>query len=275
MAFTLMCVHPHPDDETLACGGVLALAAHAGHRTVVVTATGGEEGENLGGIDLAGRTLGDVRRQELATALGALSVSCHRWLGYRDSGMAGSPANNHPKAFASAPTNDAALRLAALIRRERPDVIICDNADGTYGHPDHVKAHAVTRLACELANDADAVVAGEPWQVRKHYVHTISHSRIAQLREALDARGLASPFPASTVPLGTADANITTRVDVARVREAKRAALAAHASQVGPDSFFFNVPEPAASVLFDLEEFVLLDDPSESGEQDLFEGLVK
>lgn len=274
MAFTLMCVHPHPDDETLACGGVLALAAAAGHRTVVVTCTGGEEGENLGGVALNGHTLSHVRRDELAAALAVLSVTAHHWLGYRDSGMAGTAANSHPDAFAAVPVGDAARLLAELIRHHRPEVIVCDNADGTYGHPDHVKAYTVTRQACVLAADAQAPIDGEPWDIPKRYVHTISHSRIATLNAALDARGLASPFPASNVAIGTDDALITTRVDVADVRNLKRAALACHASQVGPDSFFFNVPEPYASLLFDVEEFRRLDAANQPDEQNLFCGLA-
>lgn len=273
MAFTLMCVHPHPDDETLACGGVLVMAAMAAHRTVVVTCTGGEEGENLGGVPLGGRTLAQVRREELAAALTALSVDRHHWLGYRDSGMVGSLANTHPEAFAMASTVEAAMRLASLIRRERPDVMVCDNQDGTYGHPDHRKAHVVTRLACVLAADAHVVLEGEPWDVSKQYEHTISYSRIETLRVALERRGLASPFPRSTVAIGTADQKITTVVDVARVRDAKRAALSAHASQVSVDSFFFNLPEPYASILFDVEEFVRLDASQETRESDLFAGL--
>jgi len=273
MSFTLMCVHPHPDDETLACGGVLALAAGSGHRTIVVTCTGGEEGENLGDVALGTRTLSQARRDELAAALAVLSVTTHYWLGYRDSGMAGSSANIHPDAFVRAPVGEAAGPLAQLIRRERPDVIVCDNADGTYGHPDHVMAYTVTRQACVLAADEHADLDGEPFDIPKRYVHTISHSRIATLSTALDARGLASPFPVSNVAIGTDDALITTRVDVASVREVKRAALACHASQVGPDSFFFNVPEPYASLLFDVEEFRRLDVANQTGEQDLFAGL--
>jgi LmbE family N-acetylglucosaminyl deacetylase len=72
---TLLCVHPHPDDESIACGGVLARTAATGVRTVVVTCTGGEEGENLAGIDLAGEPLPVHRRRELAAALAALGVN--------------------------------------------------------------------------------------------------------------------------------------------------------------------------------------------------------
>lgn len=274
MAFTLLCVHPHPDDETLACGGVLAMAHARGHRTVVVTCTGGEEGENLGGVDLQGRSLAAVRRDELAAALQVLGVTVHHWLGYRDSGMAGSPANQHPDAFHRQPLDAAATRLAQLIRNERPDVIVSDHADGTYGHPDHIKAHQVTRRACAFAADPEADLAGDPWRIPKQYVHTLSRSRLTTVAQALDANGLASPFPASEITIGVDEAAITTSVDVSEVKSITRAALACHRSQVGPDSFFFNVPEPYASLLFDREDFILLTGTPATRESDLFVGLT-
>jgi LmbE family N-acetylglucosaminyl deacetylase len=273
MPFTLMCVHPHPDDETLACGGVLALAAAGGHHTVVVTATGGEEGENLGGVDLHGRDLADVRRDEMAAAVDVLGVSAHYWLGYRDSGMAGSPANRHPDAFAMAGLDEAAARLATLIRQVRPDVIVSDHEDGTYGHPDHVKANQVTVRACVLAADTHVDLAGEPWQVAKRYVHTVSRERLMTVVKGLTDAGLASPFADTDVTIGVADERITTRVDVTAVKDVTRAALACHASQVGPDSFFFNIPEPYASLLFDVEEFMLVAGTGKDSETDLFAGL--
>lgn len=274
MPFTLMCVHPHPDDETLACGGVLVKAAAAGHRSVVVTCTGGEEGENLGGIDLAGRSLTDVRRDELAHALGVLRVSAHYWLGYRDSGMAGSPANTHPESFAAAPVDEAARRLAVMIRKERPDVLVSDHEDGTYGHPDHVKAHQVTVLAHALAADPHAPIDGDVWDVPKRYVHTLSRQRLQTVADGLKKHGLASPFPDGGVTLGVDESRITTRVDVSDVRGVVAEAIACHASQVGQDSFFFNIPEPYASALFDVEEFMLASGPVSGDETDLFAGLV-
>jgi len=274
MAFTLLCVHPHPDDETLACGGVLAQAVKAGHKTVVVTCTGGEEGENLGGVALGGRPLGDVRRDELGAALSVLNVTSHHWLGYRDSGMAGTDANGHPDAFAQAPLERAAEKLAAIIRHERPDVVVSDHEDGTYGHPDHVQANRVTARACALAADANANVPGAVWQVKKRYVHTLSRERLLTVAAGLSEHGLASPFDGMEVMIGVAEQDITTRVSVADVKDITRAALACHASQVGQDSFFFNVPEPYASLLFDLEEFMLVEGALSPDETDLFAGLA-
>ncbi len=141
---TLLCVHPHPDDESIACGGVLARASATGARTVVVTCTGGEAGENLAGIDLGDEDLPTHRRREMAAAIAALGVDEHVWLGYRDSGMVGTDDNDHPDSFHRADLDEAAARLAAILRRVRPDVVVSDDVHGTYGHPDHVKAHRVT-----------------------------------------------------------------------------------------------------------------------------------
>jgi N-acetyl-1-D-myo-inositol-2-amino-2-deoxy-alpha-D-glucopyranoside deacetylase len=280
---TLMCVHPHPDDEAIACGGVLARTAAQGGRTVVVTCTGGEAGENLAGIDLGEEDLVTHRRRELADALAALDVDEHVWLGYRDSGMVGTEDNDHPDSFHAADLDEAAARLAAVIRRERPQVVVSDDERGTYGHPDHVKAHHVTVRAVELAADPAADVAGEPWQVAKRYVHTLTKSRLWRVHTDLTAEGLASPFgdadlpSPDALPFGTPDDQVTTVVDVRPFLQTKRAALVAHRSQIGADSFFLNTPEELAAAVFGTEEFVL--EAGEPGvadgerETDLFAGL--
>jgi N-acetyl-1-D-myo-inositol-2-amino-2-deoxy-alpha-D-glucopyranoside deacetylase len=280
---TLLCVHPHPDDESIACGGVLARAAATGIHTVVVTCTGGEEGENLAGIDLAGEPLPVHRRRELAAALATLGVTGHHWLGYRDSGMAGSPANDHPASFHRADVEEAARRLAALLRRHRPQVVVSDDEHGTYGHPDHVQAHRVTVRAVALAADPAADVPGAPWQVAKRYVHTLGRDRVLDGHRALVAAGLPSPFgdaevdDAAAIPFGTPDDAITTEVDVRPWLAAKRAALAAHRSQIGPDSFFLNTPEALVAPFFGVEQFVLEDGVPGGAtrpEPDLFAGLT-
>lgn len=288
-AWTLLCVHPHPDDESIACGGVLARSADLGVRTVVVTCTGGEEGENLAGIDLGDLPLAHHRRQELSDALAILKTSQHYWLGYRDSGMADSPANDHPEAFWQADVDEAARRLATIIRRERPQVVVSDDEQGTYGHPDHIRANQVTQRAVALAADATAEVDGVPWKVAKRYVHTLTKSRIEQIGQALAAAGLPSPFEddsdeassadteISQVTFGADDAEVTTNVDVAAWFATKRAAMAAHRSQIGPDSFFLNIPDELAIEAFGVEQFSLREGQHGAEgrlETDLFEGLT-
>lgn len=269
---TLLCVHPHPDDESISCGGVLARYAAEGRGVAVVTCTGGEEGENLAGIDLGGESLTVHRRRELAAALAALGVTEHRWLGYRDSGMVDTRANDHPDSFHRADLDTAAGRLAMIVRELRPEVIVSDDERGSYGHPDHVKAHHVTTRARELAADPGWSPATSAWRVPRRYAHTLSRSRVAAVHEQLLEAGLPSPFGEDGVgvdelALGTADELVTTRIDVSDRLEVKRAALAAHRSQIAADSFFLNLPPELSREVFGVEEFVLLEgDPPADGE---------
>ncbi len=277
----LLCVHPHPDDEAIACGGVLARYAREGLLTAVVTCTGGEEGENQGGIDLGGRSMGEVRAEELDEALDILGVAERARLGYRDSGMAGTPTTERPDCFHQADVDEAAARLAALIRAFRPAVIVSDDERGTYGHPDHVKAHIVTKRAVELAADPTALEdAGPAWQVAKRYVHALPKDGIVEMHTRLLELGLPSPFGTDPipsedgVPFGTPSERITTVVDVVEQLETKRSAMAAHRSQIGADSFFLNLPDEIATEVFGREAFVLEDgNPGADLEDDLFAGL--
>ncbi len=255
----LLCIHPHPDDESIACGGVLARAAAEGVRTVVVTCTGGEAGENLAGIDLGDVPLVEHRRRELAQAIEILGVDEHHLLGYRDSGMVGTVDNEHPDCFHRAELEAAALRLAAVVRSVRPDAVVSDDEQGTYGHPDHIKAHQATVRAIALAADPDADVTGEPWRVPRRYVHTFSRSRLVAAHAALIEAGLPSPFgdDAEPEPFGSDDALVTTRVDVSQHVGTKIAAMRAHASQIGADSFFMNVPDDLIDAFLGVEEFIL------------------
>lgn len=280
---TLLCVHPHPDDEAIACGGVLARYAAEGLRTHVVTCTGGEAGENLAGIDLGDDDLPTHRRREMADAVAALGIDGHTWLGYRDSGMAGTDDNVNPEAFAAVDLYEEAARLARIVRDLRPHVIVSDDEHGTYGHPDHIRAHQVTERALAMAADPWWDTGQEPWQVRKRYVHTLSRGRMWRLHEHLTADGLASPFGEEPfegpedLPFGSPDELVTTRVDVGEWLDRKQAAMRAHRSQIADDSFFFNVPDEVVDAGFGVEEFVLLDGqavPDTDGlEHDLFAGL--
>lgn len=280
-ARALLCVHPHPDDETIQCGGVLARYTEAGARVKVVTCTGGEEGENLAGLDLGCEAMAEVRRRELYAALDELGVGEHEFLGYRDSGMAGAASNEDPASFHQADLDEAGRRLASIIRSFRPDVVVGDDEHGTYGHPDHVKAYEVTTRALQLAADLGGLgVTGRPWHVRKRYVHALPRSRLIAFHERMLAEGLPSPFghestPAELMPFGVPDEVVTTAIDVRPWLTRKRAALRAHGSQIGADSLFFNLPPDVAESVFGTEYFVRLFGPTdgEKVEEDLFAGL--
>ena len=147
MSRTLLALHAHPDDESSKGAATMARYADQGVRVVVVTCTGGEAGEILNpAMDRPGvlEQMPELRRQELAKALEIIDVTAHHWLGYRDSGMAESETNGHPDAFANADLDEATGRLVALIRAERPQVVLTYDERGGYPHPDHIRTHEVS-----------------------------------------------------------------------------------------------------------------------------------
>ena len=279
----LMCVHAHPDDECIATGGVLARAADEGIRTAVVTCTGGELGEIVGpGMDpdeMRPR-LGEVRREELRRALKVLGAGEPRLLGYRDSGMVGSEGNDDPASFWRASLDEAVGRLVAQIRDFRPDVFVTYDAFGGYGHPDHVQTHRVGLLAAEAAAiPALYPEAGPGWEISKVYCQTIPRKALFGFTKQMVAAGLPSPWPdverPEDLPMGTPDERLTTVVDVTPQLDRKMRALAEHASQVAPDSFFFNFPDGMRERAFGTEAFVRMRSYVEVPftEDDLFTGL--
>jgi N-acetyl-1-D-myo-inositol-2-amino-2-deoxy-alpha-D-glucopyranoside deacetylase len=260
----LMCVHAHPDDEVIGTGGILSRARTEGHRTAVVTCTGGELGEIVGeGMDpeeIRPR-LAEVRLAELTAALDILDAGPPRLLGYRDSGMVGTEGNDDPASFWQADFDEAVGRLVEEIRAFRPDVLVTYDAYGLYGHPDHIQAHRVALVAAEAcAAPALYPERGAPWTIRKVYLSTIPKSFIAMVNRELTARGLPSPFGEDTdpakIPLGTPDELVTASVDVSAHLDRKQRALRAHRSQIGPESFFLNVPEEMAAAAFGTEWFI-------------------
>ncbi|MBB6118896.1 N-acetyl-1-D-myo-inositol-2-amino-2-deoxy-alpha-D-glucopyranoside deacetylase [Nocardiopsis algeriensis] len=283
----LMMVHAHPDDESIVTGATLAKYAAEGAGVALVTCTLGEEGEVIP-EDLAhlaadrDDTLGEYRIGELDKACVALGVRDHRFLGgpghYRDSGMMGAPSNDHPKAFWGADPHEAAALLAETIREFRPHVVVTYDEHGGYGHPDHVQAHRVTRLACTRAGDRS--VPGTPWQVRKIYAIAQPVSRleesVARLNE--EAGPFTPPREVSDIALGTPDEIVTTRIDADDHWAAKVLAMRAHATQITVDGERFALSNDIAQEIDAVEYFTLLAGPSAhiprgGYETDLFEGL--
>lgn len=242
----MLLVHAHPDDETITTGATMARYAAEGVGVTLLTCTLGEQGEILVpeylGLEAAqADQLGGLRIGELAAAMQALGVTDHRFLGgagrYRDSGMSGDPANGHPRAFwrADAEPDVFAAAVAAtvqVIREVRPQVVVTYDDNGDYGHPDHVMAHRVTTAAVAAAADP-GYAGGDPWTVAKLYWTATPRSVLAADLVVVTAAG--GPFlPASPdeLPFGVPDDLVTTTVDAQRFCPAKRAALAAHRTQI-------------------------------------------
>jgi len=282
--WTLMAVHAHPDDECVSTGGVLARYAHEGIRTVLVTATRGEEGEVVDPDmhpDEVKPKLGDVRTAELECACKHLQVEELHILGYRDSGMAGWETNNHPDCLAQANLHEATGRLVRLIRAVRPHVITCYDEQGGYGHPDHIQVHRMTVAAFHAAGQARPYPEHglAPWQPYKLYYTAYPRSYILSRYEIMCAMGAKVPsdrpdFDPNKVE-GTPEELITTRVDIRDFLLHKMCALRCHRTQIAPDWWLTRVPHEILRDKFGLECFTrIVSHVTVNGpEDDLFAGL--
>jgi N-acetyl-1-D-myo-inositol-2-amino-2-deoxy-alpha-D-glucopyranoside deacetylase len=295
----LLLVHAHPDDESIGTGATMARYAAEGTGVTLVTCTLGELGEVIPadlahlatgegepGPDLLGRH----RIGELARACAALGVSDHRFLGgpgrWRDSGMMGLPSNQFPGCFWQADPDEAAAELAAVIRDVMPQVIVTYDANGFYGHPDHIQAHRVSRRAVRLAADPAAAPpgGGRPWRVAKFYATAMPRSVLAEAIRLGPARpaGFRQAGSVADLPFGVPDEQVTTEIDGTGFLAAKIAALRSHATQIAVDGPFFALSDMVGQRIGAREYFTLLAGPigprgpgtgHHRREQDLFAGL--
>ena len=264
---TLVAFHAHPDDESIQTGGTMAKAAAAGHRVVLVLATRGEHGEVADGFLSEGESLGQRREVEVQASAAVLGVERIVYLDYVDSGMMGTPENDLPGSFWTAPLDEAAERLAAVLREESADVLTVYDSDGGYGHPDHIQVHRVGILAAELAGTARVF---EATMNRDHLKRVMAAAAEAGETPVSDD----APDESFIDTLGRPESMITTSVDVQAFIAAKRASMAAHASQISESSFFLQLPEEAFAASFGIEWFIDRGAvPGHRGD-DLFAGLT-
>ena len=277
----LLTVHAHPDDEASKGAPTVARYNAEGVRTVLVCCTGGEEGEILNpamaGPDMAAR-LAEVRAEELTRAASVIGYDEVVMLGYRDSGMEGSEANDHPDCFANADLGEAVARLVKVIRRHRPQVVVTYPEDqGGYRHPDHVRVHDVSVPAFERAGDIDyRPDLGEPWAPSKLYYTLWSRQRIEERHQAFKNLGLESPYSEWWFQRESTDDQITTQVPVDGFIDARIEGLLAHATQIDPEStFWFGLPAEVERSIHPYDDYVLARGPRPQmlPERDLFDGL--
>ena len=193
---------------------------------MIVYATRGEHGEVPEGLLRPGETLVERRMDEVRRSTEAIGVHRVEFLGYRDSGMMGTPENDEPGSFWRADVDEAVERLAAILRDERPDVLLVYDVNGNYGHPDHLQVHRVGVRAGELVGVPHVLEATMNRDVIRAFMATLVEMGAANWDDIPD---LDDPEVLFAMP----DAVITTRVDVRPWAERKRASMAAHETQVG------------------------------------------
>ena len=277
----VLLVHAHPDDECFSTGGLIARSVAEGRRV---------------DPEEARPRMHEIRAAELECALGLLrgggpgELHLHR-LGYRDSGMVDTEANKHPESFWRADLDEATGRLVAVIREARPAVLVTYDAEGLYGHPDHINAHRVAVAAMQAAADPSRFAdAGPAYAVAKFYEIAFNRDRWFALMGEMRERGIALPWDFDADENGEADAaqgedefgvaeaDITTFVDVAEVAARKRDAMACHRTQRQDFGWLLDLPDDLAARILTPECFVLTrwpGRPIEPGlrEASLFAGL--
>jgi LmbE family N-acetylglucosaminyl deacetylase len=249
---TLLVALAHPDDETFGSGGVMARAVEEGHRVVIVCATRGEAGEIADPSLATPETLGAVREAELRAAARALGVADVRFLGHRDSGMAGTPENAHPQALVNADPAVVIGQLVREIRDVRPDVVVTFEPRGIYGHPDHMTISERVGAAVAAAADPAAHPGGRAHSARRLYHIGVPKSVIREMKAAAETAG--AGWGVGLEVESAPDDSDAVEIDVSRWVDRKLAAIDAHATQRGTMD---KMPQEFKDRMFAREWFIL------------------
>ena len=278
----LLACFAHPDDEAFPVGGVLARNVAEGRRVRLVTTTLGEEGDIRQEGAATKETLGEVRRIELSCAVRALRLESHALLEYRDSGMAGWEANDHPRAYIKAPEDGVVERFVREIREFRPQVVLTFEPGGLYGHPDHIAVSKHATKAFDLASNPTAF----PDQL-KNGLETYTPQRLFysarpkgfRLEWATKLREVGIDFPMPSLEQldhGNPPEEIHLELDVSDHLETKMACIICHRTQVAPDWPYHQVPREVAAWVLGREFYIRARPDVASTETvppDFFEGI--
>jgi mycothiol S-conjugate amidase len=281
----LMTVHAHPDDESSKGAATLAKYVAEGADVMVVSCTGGERGSILNpAMDQPGvlERMSEIRVAEMAEAARILGVQ-HRWLGFVDSGLPeGDPKPPLPEgSFGVVPIEQPTEALVELIREFRPHVVITYDESGGYPHPDHIRCHEISVAAFDAAGDPGQFEsAGAPWQpLKMYYGHGFSKAKLTTFHEAMQARGLESPYD-EWLKRWDSDRpdvleRVTTRIECADYFDVRDRALLAHATQIDPTSRWFKVSNDIQREVWPTEEYELARSLVDTTlpEDDLFAGV--
>lgn len=281
----LLSVHAHPDDEASKGAGTIARYHALGVRTVLVTCTGGEEGDILNPeVDTPENhaNLAEVRREELERAAKIIGYDELVMLGYRDSGMPDSEANLHPESFAQAPLEEAVERLVRIIRRVRPQVIVTyPEEQSGYRHPDHLRVNEISVLAFEAAGDPHRFPeVGTAFAPSKLYYSVWAKDQFLARHAKFMEMGVDSPYTDGMFKVWFEREEIpsATRIDLRGFTGVRREALLAHRTQIDPTSnFWFGLPSEIEEEVFSYDLYALARSsvsPLDRQEDDLFDDIA-
>ncbi|TMD80346.1 MAG: hypothetical protein E6I97_02690 [Chloroflexi bacterium] len=234
----------HPDDEGIVSGALLQYST-SGVETGLVCATRGEVGEIADPALATPENLGQVREGEMRAAAEVLGVHNLWFLDYRDSGMAGTPENADPRAFAQASAAEVVGKLVKIIREFRPQVIITFDESGAYGHPDHIAIYRYTTSAFHAAADAVQYPdLGPAHSVSKLYYSSFPRSALQAIGEWMSTQNYEGSFSGlDPEKLGMPDEQISVWLNVEPWREQKDRSRSMHRTQLDPNNLMAKIPE--------------------------------
>ncbi len=278
---SILAVYAHPDDEQ-GISGTFAKYAREGVNTSLICSTRGEVGEIAPGVQATSETLGMVREGEMRCAAAKIGLRHLFFFDYRDSGMVDTAENQDERCLHQADLLDVAARVTKIVREQKPQVMITFDAWGGYGHPDHIQMHKAALLAFFVAGDKRAFPEQlkdglEPYTPQKLYFNVWPRSRFSAYIDFLKREGKEIPeWMTSFGERALPEEVITTRVEVAEFARLKLESLQCHASQLGPNTIFRQIPTELWLEMVKQETFMLAESRTgrASNETDLFQGIT-
>jgi LmbE family N-acetylglucosaminyl deacetylase len=277
----ILAVLAHPDDESFGMGGTLALYAQRGAAVHLICGTRGEAGEMEPKLLSGFASIAERREFELHCAAEKLGLTAVHFLGYRDSGMTGSPDNHHPNALAAAPLDDVAAKVAGMMRQIKPQVVLTFSPNGGYMHPDHIAIQRATVKAFHLAGDPAFLSDLPVWQPQKLYFSIIPMGWIKLAARILpflgkDPRHIGRNQDIDLIAiLEDSDYPIHARINIRQALSAREEATLCHSSQLD-GAALRRGPLRWISMLMPQLDYFMRAYPEVQGklrESDLFEGI--
>ena len=270
---SVLAVFAHPDDEGFGSGGTLAMLVARGARVTLVCATNGDVGE-ISDPELATpETLPQVRQVELRQAMDITGIADVRFLGYRDSGMAGTPDNEHSDSLNKAEPERVVRQIVDIIREVRPHLLMTHDPTGAYGHPDHIVTYRHTKSAHAVAGDENFIGTGEPgtgepgtgepgtgepWSTPLLYYVCFPKSVFRALWKKMVELDIEPPFARELADhIGSPDEEVTLTLDVKEYVDIKIASLDCHRTQSNSDGAFAKLPQDYLREIMSTEYFTL------------------
>ena len=262
---TVLCIFAHPDDEAFGSGGTLAGLVRKGHKLTVVSATNGDVGEISDPALATPENLWEVRQEELRRAMAVTGIQDVRFLGYRDSGMDGTPDNENPSSLFKAEPAKVEERISALMEELSPDIVFTHDPTGGYGHPDHVTVYARTTAVVES-------MTGK----RPHlYYVCFPRGNFRKLWQEMIDADITPPFAAESLDsIGSPDEYVTTIKDVSAYVEIKQESLRCHQTQLDPNGPFGKIAPEVMTGWMSTEYFYLHQPDGEPAQADILANLI-